>query len=70
MFRFEVGARVLVRNYDWDVNHVSIEVCILEKIPNHIKVTVESEGWGQLGEVLWLDDLNWYVYRRVSNKGE
>lgn len=65
MFRYEIGARVLVRRYDWDEIGKAIEVKILDKVPTFIKAEVLSDGWFRIGEVHWLSDKEWFSISRV-----
>ena len=67
MFRYKVGARVLARNYTWEDDYQPVEVRILEKTRNHIKVEVLSGTWWKPGTILWLEDTYWYVSRNLDN---
>jgi len=68
MFRFEVGARVLLKKYDWDYKDQAIEGEILDKAPNYIKVRILSGCWFSINSIHWIFDGAWYVVRRVGNK--
>ena len=59
MFRYEIGAKILVRQWDWNEIGKTIEVEILEKAPTRIKARVLSDGWFKVGEVCWLSDKEW-----------
>lgn len=67
MFRFEVGAKILVRRYDWYDEDETIEVEILAKAPTQIKAKVLSDGWFRVGEIHWLSDKGWFPIGRSKN---
>jgi len=66
MFRYEVGAKILVKRRDWDEVGKTIEVKVLNKAPNRIKVKVLSDGWFRVGEVHWLSNWEWFSVGRSS----
>jgi len=65
MFRFEVGANILVRQAGWDYER-AIEVKILDKVPNRIKAEIVTDGWFKVGEVHWLSSDNWITIGRIK----
>ena len=64
MFRFEVGAHILVKRRD-SPRYEAIEVEILAKSPGRIKAKICSDGWFSLDSIHWLDDSTWYAVGRV-----
>jgi len=63
MFRFEVGAKILIKRYDW-ADDKTIEVEILDKAPTRIKAKILSAGWFKVGEIHWLSDREWFPVGR------
>ena len=64
MFRYEVGAKILVVRFDWDEVSKAIEVEILGKAPTRIKAKILSDGWFEVGEIHWLSDREWFSVSR------
>lgn len=54
MIRAKIGKRLLVKRFDWDIDHTAIEVEVLEKAPCYIKVRVLSDGWFHRNDIYWL----------------
>lgn len=63
MFRFEKGANIVVRKRG---STNCMEVKILAKAPNMIKVKVLSDGWFKRGNIEILTDGEWYVVSRME----
>jgi len=64
MFRYEIGAHILIRKAD-EPERESIEVKILAKAPNMIKAEIISDGWFRVGEIRWLHSDNWFPVGRL-----
>jgi len=64
MFRYEVGAHILIRKAD-EPERGPIEVKILAKAPNMIKAEIISDGWFRVGETRWLHSDNWFSVSRA-----
>jgi len=64
MFRYEIGAHILVRRIGMDT---TTDVEILDKAPNRIKVRVLSDDWFGLGKIVWLSDDGWISVGRVKD---
>ncbi len=74
MIRYKVGERILVRRADLGADK-QIEVRILNKIPNYIKVEVLSSGWFSIGSIQWLctaswSSEQWYSLGKVPNEDD
>lgn len=67
MFRYEVGATILVMQYD-KPDYEPTEVVILAKAPNAIKVEILSGGWYPLGSIRVLTNDKWYSVGRIKEK--
>jgi len=65
MFRYEVGAKILVRRRE-NPEHEPTQVEILAKAPNAIKVLVLSDGWFKRHEIRILTDEKWYSTNRMK----
>ena len=65
MFRYEVGAKILVKRFDW-YDDKSIEVEILGKAPMRIKAKVLSGSWFRIGDIHWLSSREWFSVSRSS----
>ena len=65
MFRYEVGATILVRRHR-NVEHEPAHVKILAKSPNTIKVKVLSDGWFRIGEIRILTSGEWFSVGRME----
>jgi len=66
MFRYEVGATILVKRYA-DTDSEPIEVKILARGRNVIKVEVLSGGWFELGAIRILTNDVWYSIGRIKD---
>ena len=64
MFRFEVGATILVKQYD-NPSYAPIEVKILAKAPNAIKAEILTGGWFPQGVIRILTSDKWYPIGRI-----
>ena len=53
MIRYPVGTKILVKNMD-RIDSDPIEVELLDRMPNYVKVRVLSEGWFAVGSIRWL----------------
>jgi len=65
MFRFEIGANILIKSYkrpDYD----PLEVKILGKAPNKIKAEILSDGWFARGSIHILTGAEWYPIGRIK----
>ncbi len=60
LMRYRIGRRVLVKRNDWVIEGADdlIEVEILAKSSEGVKVKVISGGWWIIGTVLWLSTNN------------
>ncbi len=67
MFRFEVGAHILIKRAD-NPEHEPIEVEILGKAPNMIKALIETDGWFTRRSIHWLTSTEWFAIGRVKSK--
>jgi len=67
MFRYEIGATVLVLKYFIE-NQEPTEVKILAKAPNTIKVEILSDGWFKRGSIRILSGDVWYAIGRIKEK--
>lgn len=68
MFRYEIGAHILVKRFEGDATQEAIEVKILAKAPNQIKAEVLSDGWFSLGSIHWLSGGDWFSIARVRSR--
>ena len=64
MFRYEVGAKILVMRYE-NSEHEPTQVEILAKAPNAIKVCVLSDGWFKRHDIRILTNDKWYSISRM-----
>lgn len=67
MFRYEVGANILVKRHRRPDDE-PIEVKILAKGENLIKAEILSDGWFAIGAIRILTGDEWYSIGRI--KGE
>ena len=65
MFRYEVGAIILVKNRE-RLEYEPIEVEILAKAPNTIKVEILSGGWFRVGSIQILTNDKWFSIGRMK----
>lgn len=65
MFRFEIGATILVKQY-LRTDCEPMEVKILSKAPNTIKVLVLSDGWFRLNSIHILTSNKWFSVGRMK----
>ena len=65
MFRYEVGATILVKRYEAP-DYEPIEVEILSKAPNTIKVLILSDGWFARNAISILTSDKWYSVGRMK----
>lgn len=65
MFRYEIGAIILVKRYK-GLDCEPVEVKILAKGSNTIKVEVLSGGWFELGSIRILTGDKWYSVGRIK----
>ena len=65
MFRYEIGATILVSKYSIE-DHEPTEVKILAKAPNTIKVEILSDGWFKRGDIRILSGDTWYAIGRIK----
>lgn len=65
MFRFEVGARILVKRFP-DTDSEPIEVEILAKAPHMIKALILSDVWFARDSIHWLSAYDWFSLGRVE----
>ena len=65
MFRYEIGARILVMKYE-SVEHEPTQVEILSKASNVIKVRVLSDGWFKRYDIRILTSDKWYSIGRMK----
>jgi len=66
MFRFEVGANILLKKIG--EGGVVIEVEILAKAPWRIKALMEDDGWFRRHSIHWLSDDEWITLGRVKKQ--
>ena len=64
MFRFEVGATILVGRFS-NTDYEPTEVEILAKAPGAIKVRVLSSGWFGVGDIRILTADTWFSLGRM-----
>jgi len=64
MFRFEIGAKIIVKKSDGGYYH---DVEILAKYPNMIKAKILSDGWFKCGSIHWLNSDDWIPLGRVTS---
>jgi len=65
MFRYEVGAKILVMKYE-SPEHEPTQVEVLAKAPNAIKVLVLSDGWFNRYDIRILASDKWYSISRME----
>lgn len=65
MFRFEIGATILVKRHGRPDDE-PIEVKILAKGSNLIKAEILSDGWFARGSIHILTGAKWYPAGRTS----
>ena len=65
MFRYEVGATILVMRYE-NPEHEPTQVEILAKAPSTIKVLVLSDGWFKANDIRILTSDKWYSIGRMK----
>ena len=65
MFRYEVGARILVMRHE-NPEHEPTQVEILAKAPNAIKALVLSDGWFKRHDIRIMTDDKWYSICRMK----
>jgi len=65
MFRYEVGAKILVLNRE-NPECEPTQVEILAKAPNAIKVLVLSDGWFKRHDIRILTDDRWFSISRMK----
>jgi len=64
MFRYEVGATILVKQYD-NTDYEPIQVKILAKSPRTIKVEILSGNWFRVGDIHILTADRWFSIGRM-----
>jgi len=65
MFRFEAGARILIKRFE-SLDSEPIEVEILAKAPKMIKVQVLCDGYFAKNSIRWLSSDNWFSIGRSN----
>ena len=65
MFRYEIGATILVKRYS-NTDYEPTEVKILAKAPNTIKAEILSDGWFKRGEIRILTSCDWFSVGRIK----
>ena len=65
MFRFEIGATILVKRFN-DTEYEPQEVKILAKAPNTIKVLTLTDGWFGVDKIRILTSDKWYSVGRIK----
>ena len=66
MFRYEIGAKILVKRRE-DTDYEPIQVEILAKARNTIKVKVLSGGWFPIGAITILTSYKWFSVGRLND---
>ena len=62
MFRYEIGATILVKKYG---HTTPVHVKILAKAPNTIKVEVLDDSWFRKGQIQILTADDWFTIGRM-----
>jgi len=65
MFRYEVGAKILVMRREHP-EYEPTQVRILAKAPNAIKVEILSDGWFKRNDIRILTNDKWYSIGRIK----
>ena len=65
MFRYEVGATILVERYE-NPDYEPMKVEILSKAPHMIEVKVLSGSWFSIGDIRILTDDVWFSIGRMK----
>ena len=69
MFRYEVGATILVKRRD-DVSKDPVSVQIIAKGTNTISVKVLDNNWFRMGSIQTLTSDNWFSVGRINAESD